>query len=95
LIGEDPFYLQIYDAAAAFHEGRAENPDVILSGRSSTFFDVVTGKLDPDEAYMMKKYDVKGSVIDAMKFRRVSELTEKSHKTMFSVLKAVGKVALK
>ena len=92
LIGEDPFYLQISNAAASFHNGKVENPDVVLSGRSDAFFDIITGRLDPDEAYVMKKYEVKGSVVDAMKFRRISELTEAKHKTAFSVLKTVGKI---
>jgi len=95
LIGEDPFYLQIADGAATFHDGKFEAPDVVLSGRSQTFFDVITGKLDPDEAYTMKKYNVSGSVVDAMKFRRLSELTEQKHKTMFSVLKKVGGIAFR
>lgn len=95
LIGEDPFYLQISNASASFHNGKVENPDVVLSGRSDAFFDVITGKLDPDEAYVMKKYDVKGSVVDAMKFRRISELTEARHKTTFSLLKTVGKIAMR
>lgn len=94
-VGEDPFYLAISGNAADFHEGRAESPDVVLSGRSDVFFDVMTGKLDPDEAYMMKKYAVKGSVVDAMKFRRISELTEQAHKSTFSLMKAVGKIAFK
>ena len=94
-VGEDPFYLTISGNAANFHEGRAESPDVVLSGRSDVFFDVMTGKLDPDEAYMMKKYAVKGSVVDAMKFRRISELTEQAHKSTFSLMKAVGKIAFK
>ncbi len=95
LIEEDPFYLQISNAAATFHNGKNENPDVVLSGRSDAFFDVITGRLDPDEAYVMKKYDVKGSVVDAMKFRRISELTEAKHKTAFSLLKTVGKIAVR
>lgn len=95
LIGEDPFYLQISNGATSFHNGKVENPDVVLSGRSDAFFDVITGKLDPDEAYVMKKYAVKGSVVDAMKFRRISELTEARHKTAFSVLKTVGKIAVR
>lgn len=93
LVGEDAFYLQISGAAASFHNGKVENADVVLSGRSDAFFDVITGKLDPDEAYVMKKYNVKGSVVDAMKFRRISELTEEKHKTAFSVLKTFGKIA--
>ena len=93
LIGEGAFYLEISQAAARFHTGKVENPDVVLSGRSDAFFDVITGKLDPDEAYVMKKYNIKGSVVDAMKFRRISELTEAKHKATFSVLKTVGKIA--
>jgi hypothetical protein len=46
-------------------------------------------------AYMMKKYTVKGSVVDAMKFRRISELTEQAHKTTFSLMKAMGKITFK
>ena len=95
LMGEDPFYLQISNSAASFHNGKVEKPDVVLSGRSDAFFDVITGKLDPDEAYVMKKYEVKGSVVDAMKFRRISELTEARHKTAFSLLKTVGKIAVR
>ena len=96
MIGEDSFYLQIANAAASFHNGKVENPDVVLSGRSDAFFfDVITGKLDPDEAYVMKKYAVKGSVVDAMKFRRISELTEARHKTAFSVLKTVAKIEVR
>lgn len=95
LIGEEPFYLTINNGSAVFYEGKADTPDVVLSGRSDTFFDVITGKLDPDEAYTMKKYDVKGSVVDAMKFRRLSELTEAKHKAMFSVLKKVGGIAFR
>jgi len=95
LIGEEPFYINFEDQKTEFHEGRSDNPDVVLSGRSEVFFDVITGKLDPDKAYMMKKYAVKGSVVDAMKFRRISEIVEESHKSTFSVLKTLGKVAFR
>ena len=95
LIGEEPFYITFEEQEAEFHEGRSDNPDVVLSGRSEVFFDVITGKLDPDKAYMMKKYAVKGSVVDAMKFRRISEIVEESHKSTFSVLKTLGKVAFR
>jgi len=95
LIGEEPFYLTISGGSASFNEGKVEAPDAVLSGKSNTFFDVITGKLDPDVAYAMKKYDVKGSVVDAMKFRRVSELTEERHKATFSILKKVGGIAFR
>jgi putative sterol carrier protein len=95
LTEEEPFYVQFDGASATFHEGSSENPDVVLSGRSDLFFDVISGKLDPDEAYMMKKYSVQGSVVDAMKFRRISELVEESHKSTFSVLKTFGKIAFR
>jgi len=95
LLGEEPFYLTLDEQQAGFHEGRCDNADVVLSGRSEIFFDVITGKLDPDRAYIMKKYAVKGSVVDAMKFRRISEIVEESHKSTFSVLKTLGKVAFR
>jgi putative sterol carrier protein len=95
LAGEEPFYISIDKTHVKFNVGRIDNPDVVLSGRSATFFDVMIGKLDPDEAYIMKKYDVKGSVVDAMRFRRICELTEEAHKTTFSALKTFGKLAFK
>jgi len=95
LTGEEPFYISIDKTHVEFRSGRIDNPDVVLSGRSATFFDVIIGKLDPDEAYIMKKYDVRGSIVDAMKFRRICELTEEAHKTTFSALKTFGKFALK
>jgi putative sterol carrier protein len=95
LAGEDPFYISIARTQVDLHTGKIGNPDVVLSGRSDTFFDILIGKLDPDEAYVMKKYDVSGSVVEAMKFRRICELTEQAHKTTFSALKAFGKFAFK
>ena len=95
LTGEEPFYIILDEQETEFQEGRFDNPDVVLSGRSEVFFDVITGKLDPDRAYMMKKYAVKGSVVDAMKFRRISEMVEESHKSTFSVLKRLGKIAFR
>jgi putative sterol carrier protein len=95
LNGEDPFYISIAKTHVELHTGRVDDPDVVLSGRSDIFFDILIGRLDPDEAYIMKKYDVSGSVVEAMKFRRICELTEQTHKTTFSALKTFGKFAFK
>jgi putative sterol carrier protein len=95
LRGEEPFHLAISGNTAEFRQGKAERADVILASSSDVFFDVITGKLDADEAFMMKRYTVKGSVIDAMKFRRISEMTEEHHKTVFSFLKTASKIAFK
>ena len=95
LTGEDPFYISIAKTRVELHAGRTDNPDVVLSGRSDIFFDILIGRLDPDEAYVMKKYAVSGSVVEAMKFRRICELTEQAHKSTFSALKTFGKFAFK
>lgn len=95
LSGEDPFYVSIAKTEAKLHAGKADNPDVVLSGRSDVFFDILIGKLNPDEAYIMKKYSVSGSVVEAMRFRRICELTEQAHKTTFSTLRTFGKFVFK
>ena len=95
LTGEDPFYISIAGTQVELHTGRADDPDVVLSGRSDIFFDILVGTIDSDEAYIMKKYDVSGSVVEAMKFRRICELTERAHQATFSALKTFGKIAFK
>ncbi len=91
LVGEDPFYIEAKDGQVLLHDGKHANPDVTFKATSEFFLKIIKGDVNPDEAFLSRKYEVSGSIIDASKFRRLAEIVQNSHKAMFSVLKTLSK----
>ena len=54
--------------------------------------DVLTGRKDMNEAYADRQYEIIGPVQDGIKFRYLSEIVEKSHPRLFSVLRKLSGV---
>ena len=70
LSGEDPFGLVFTtDGNVSFKNGILEDPDVIFYCKSDLFYQILTGKKDQDEAFSNGLVEVKGSIIDSVKFR--------------------------
>ena len=92
LLGEKPFgVIFANDAAIQFVDGRIENPDVIFYASSDSFYGMLTGKVDQDEAFSNGLVDVKGSIFDSVKFRHAAEITQEKHSALFTVLRAVSR----
>ena len=92
LLGEEPFGVVFSkDGRATFEGKKLEIPDVIFYSDSETFFGMMTGKVDQDEAFSNGLVDVKGSIFDSVKFRHAAEITQQEHGTLFSILKAVSR----
>ncbi len=87
LTGESPFYARAEDEEMHVFEGRHDKPDAVIRGKASVFYDVLTGKIDQDEAYMTKRLETVGSMVDVVKFRRVGEATQHAHETVFNLFK--------
>jgi len=86
LSGEEPFYVKAENGRLSVHKGRIGDPDATIKATAKTFLDIATGKLDQDEAFQLKKYEVVGSISDGVRLRRVSELTREGHRFLFAIL---------
>jgi putative sterol carrier protein len=92
LSGEDPFGLEFSrDGNIQFKTGRLENPDVIFYCKADLFFQILTGRADQDEAFSNGLVEVRGSIIDSVKFRHAAELTQENHSTLFTTLRAFSR----
>ncbi len=90
--GEEPFAVVFSkDGMVSFKTGRLENPDVIFYCNSDLFYQILTGKIDQDEAFSNGLVEVKGSIIDSVKFRHVAEITQEKHSTLFSALRTFSR----
>lgn len=75
----------------SFTDRKIENPDVVFYSSSETFFEMLTGKIDQDEAFSDGLVEVKGSILDSVKFRHAAEITQQKYSTLFTVLRAVSR----
>lgn|SRR5208337_3571746 len=90
LRGEDPFHVIIEDGQMQVQAGRLPDAEAEFRSASDVFFDVMTGHMDPSEGFTMKKYEIKGSVFDVIRFRHVGDLTEASNKAIFGMLRRMA-----
>ena len=94
LSGEAPFDVVFEkDLTVNFEQPpkSGSTPDVTFYCDSETFFGLMTGRLDQDEAFSNGLVEVKGSILDSVKFRHAAEITQKRHGTLFTVLRAVSR----
>ncbi len=91
LSGEDPFSLLFTEGKVEFKSGKVTDPDVTFFCNSDLFFDILTGKIDQDDAFANGLVEIKGSIFDSVKFRHAAELTQQKHNTIFSLLKTLSR----
>lgn len=93
LDGEAPFAVIFSkDGKATFENGRVRDPDVTLYCDSDLFYGIMTGRVNQDDAFSLGLVEIRGSIVDSVKFRHASELTEKRHAMLFGALRAVSKL---
>ncbi len=63
------WYVVIADGNAAIEEGEAADAKAVIRMNASDFADMMTGKLDPMNAFMMGKVKVEGDLNAVMKFQ--------------------------
>jgi len=62
-------HIRIADQEATFHEGAAENPDVVIKTPAKVWLDIARGNISGRWAFMTRKYKVKGDITLLMKLR--------------------------
>lgn len=63
------WHVEIADGTCAVEEGVAENPTATIRMTASDYADMVSGKLNPVNAFMMGKVKVEGDLNTVMKFQ--------------------------
>ena len=93
LSGEEPFGLLFSgnNGIVSFKNGKIENPDVTFYSSSETFYKLITGRGDQDEAFANGLVEVRGSIVDSVKFRHAAEITQEKHSTLFTTLRALSR----
>jgi putative sterol carrier protein len=91
LDGEEPFAVIFRDGKASTAKGRLADPDVTIYCDSKSFFDMMTGRVSQDDAFSNGLVEVKGSIIDSVKFRHAAEITQQKHSMLFSTLRALSR----
>lgn len=52
------YWVKVSDGSATYGEGTAAGPDMTLTSSADDFYNLVTGKLNPMQAFMMGKLKV-------------------------------------
>ena len=75
LSGEDGglWYVTIADGNAAVEEGRADDPKATIRMAADDYVAMMTGDLNPMNAFMMGKVKVEGDLNSVMKFQTLFE----------------------
>jgi putative sterol carrier protein len=71
LSGEEggAWYVVIADGSAAAEKGSVDDPSAVIRMDASDFRDMMTGNLDPMNAFMTGKVKVEGDLNTVMKFQ--------------------------
>jgi putative sterol carrier protein len=92
LYGEEPFNLLFLQSGKVeFRGGKALDPDVVFYCNSDLFFDILTGKIDQDQAFSDGLVQIKGSIFDSVRFRHAAEIVQQKHSTLFNVLRTFSR----
>jgi putative sterol carrier protein len=67
--GGGQWYAQVADGKCAIEKGTAANPTATIRMAADDYADLVTGKLNPVNAFMMGKVKVEGDLNTVMKFQ--------------------------
>lgn len=91
LEGEEPFAVIFQGGRASARNGKLPDPDVTLYCDSRSFFEMMTGKINQDDAFASGLVQVRGSIIDSVKFRHAGEITQQKHSMLFSTLRGLAR----
>jgi len=92
LSGEEPFYVTFSDGRMKFSRGEAQGPHLEFVSTSRDFFDVIIGKMKFDQGFSQGTYVIRGSITDAVKLMRISELTFDSHPNLNKLVKSASRI---
>lgn len=85
--GKDPFHIVIEDGKASYRNGKPDKYDVLLKVSRKVLTQVLAGRIEMDQAFAERQFEVVGPIVDGVKFRHLSAIVERSHIRTFSILR--------
>jgi putative sterol carrier protein len=67
--GAASWYITIADGACSVGEGDVESPSATINTQSDTWVGMITGKVNPMQAFMSGKIKITGNMADVMKLQ--------------------------
>jgi putative sterol carrier protein len=84
------FHIRTENGKAFLLNGEPEKYDVMLKIPSKVLAEIFTGRKDMNEAFAERQYEIIGPVQDGVRFRYLSEMVEKRHRRIFSLLRRIS-----
>ncbi|MEM4310823.1 MAG: SCP2 sterol-binding domain-containing protein [Nitrososphaerales archaeon] len=94
LYGEEPFYVEIKNGKMVLKDGKVGNASATITCESQTFYRIIMGEIDQEEAFVKKLYQISGSITDAVRFRRISQIVQERNKGKINFLLKFGRLFL-
>ena len=85
------FHIKLGEGCASFHGGEHNKPNVSIRSNQKVFFKILKGEVEPQQAYIFRDYEIKGSIMDGAKFKRLSRIVQESHAKLFSIAQSILK----
>jgi putative sterol carrier protein len=92
LDGEEPFALRIENGFVSFVNEKLPDPHVTFYSDSDTFFDIITGTINQDSAFLNGLVDIEGSITDAVIFKHIGEILRSSHPRLFTTIRTLSRL---
>jgi putative sterol carrier protein len=77
-VGSQKWTLDLSSGAGSLKQGEEGAPDLTLTMTDENFAKLVSGKLNPQQAFLFRKLKIKGSMAKAMKVSPVLEAARAS-----------------
>ena len=72
-----PFHVKLDQGRISIRTGKPEKPDATIKTQKETLRKIISGKLSQEDAFNKKIVETAGSIMDAMRFRHVLNVTLK------------------
>lgn len=70
---EENYYVEFAGGGVTVCKGRHENPHVTFTMKLEDYRKIISGELDGEQAYMLGRLSIEGSIYDAIRFGYILE----------------------
>ncbi len=88
--GEKPCFIKISKDGFSYQDGLSEKPDVTLRTTRETILRLLSGELRQEEAFTLRKIEVAGSMVDAVRFNQITQAVMPSSGILAKIVKSMA-----
>jgi len=87
-----PFQVKLDGGRISILNGKPEKPDATIKTQKETLRKIISGKLSQEDAFNKKIIETSGSIMDAMRFRHVLNVTLEKSRGVRILRSTVGRL---